>query len=140
MIYVLDTCVLSETIKPQPNATVVAWLRKQKQEQLFVTTLSLGELRKGIDRLDASTKKHQLLVWLATLADNYQRRFLDFDQESAMLWGSICAQCEQAGTPVPVIDSLIAACTLRHGGTLVTRNEKDYLGTGVIVFNPWNET
>lgn len=139
MMYILDTCAVSETIKALPDENFVAWLRQQKQEQLFITAFSLGELRKGIDRLDAGVKKHQLLLWLARLAEEYQERVLDFDSGSAMTWGSLCAESEKTGRPLPLMDSLIAATTLRHGGTLVTRNEKDYYNTGVLLLNPWSQ-
>ena len=138
MMYILDTCVLSETIKPAPDASLVAWLTQQKPDQLFITTFTLGELRKGIDRLDAGTKKHQLLLWLARLSEEYQHRFLEFDSESAMIWGALCAESEKGGFPLPVMDSLIAATTLRHGGTLVTRNVRDYRNSGVLLLNPWS--
>lgn len=138
MKYALDTCVLSETIKPRPDPAVIEWLRAQRQETLFVTTLTLGELRKGVDRLPASAKRHDLALWLAKLASAYSERFLPFDEESAMLWGSLCAACEGRGTPLPAIDSLIAACALRYGCTLVTRNEEDYRETGVPLLNPWS--
>lgn len=138
MTYVLDTCVLSETTKKHPDEGLVAWLRVQKTEQLFITTFTLGELRKGIERLAEGTKKHQLMLWLAKLTDTYQQRFLDFDPESAMIWGTLCADCETSGHPLPVIDALIASCALRFGCTLVTRNEKDYRFTGVPVLNPWS--
>jgi len=137
MNFVLDTCVLSETIKPKPDAGLVAWLRSQKQEQLFVCTISLGELRKGIDRLPPGKKKHDLLLWLVTLTNIYGGRFLAFDTESAFSWGALSASLESSGKPMPVLDAMIAACTLRHGYTLVTRNEWDYQHSGVPLVNPW---
>jgi predicted nucleic acid-binding protein len=137
MKFVLDTCVLSETIKPKPDAGLVAWLRSQRQESLFVCTISLGELRKGIDRLPGGKKKHDLLLWLMTLTTAYGGRFLAFDTESAFSWGALSASLESEGKPMPVLDAMIAACTLRHGYTLVTRNESDYQHSGVPLVNPW---
>lgn len=137
MNYALDTCVLSETIKPRPDPAVIEWLRAQRQESLFVTTPTLGELRKGVDRLPASERRHELSLWLSKLAAAYRDRFLPFDEESAMLWGSLCAACEARGAPLPAIDGLIAACALRYGCTLVTRDEADYRETGVPLLNPW---
>jgi len=138
MNYILDTCVLSETIKPRPDPALVKWLQGQRPDGLFISTFTLGELRKGIDRLPPGIKRHDLQLWLSKLSDTYQDRFLSFDEECAMLWGSLCANSESAGMPLPVIDSLVAAVSLRHGCTLVTRNERDYVQTGVPLLNPWS--
>ena len=139
MNYILDTCVLSETIKPMPDPALVQWLQAQRTDGLFISTFTLGELRKGIGRLPPGIKRHDLQIWLAKLADSFQDRFLSFDEECAMLWGGLCASSESAGTPLPVIDGLIAAVALQHGGTLVTRNERDYIRTGVPLLNPWSK-
>ncbi len=139
MNYLLDTCILSETIKPTPDARVVAWLSEQNEEELFISTISVGELRKGIERLPAGSKKHHLLIWLSRLLEMYSTRFLDFDPECAMSWGSLCAEAKQEGHPLPVLDSMLAATALRFGCTLVTRNTRDYEGTPARVLNPWTE-
>lgn len=138
MTFVLDTCVLSETIKPEPDASLVQWLQAQEPDSLFVSAITLGELRKGIDRLAPGKKRHDLSLWLVSLMGEFGGRFLDFDTETAMIWGSLSAMLESAGTPLPVIDTMIAACALRHGHSLVTRNESDYRATGVPLINPWN--
>lgn len=138
MNFILDTCAISETIKPKPDPGLVHWLGSQKPEGLFICTITLGELRKGIDRLLASQKKHELLLWLISLTNDYADRFLDFDTESAFTWGALSAKLEAVGKPMPVLDAMIAACTLRHGCTLVTRNERDYQHAGVPIINPWS--
>lgn len=137
MKYLLDTCVLSEVIKPNPDPSLTGWLSAQKVEQLYISVLTLGELRKGIDRLDDGVKKHRLLLWLADLTERYAERFLSFDSECAMLWGSVTVLCERNGKPQPLMDSLIAATALCNNCTLVTRNEQDYRETGVVILNPW---
>lgn len=138
MNFLLDTCAISETIKPKPDPGFRSWLQSQQPSQLFICTISLGELRKGMDRLPASPKKHDLLLWLIRLTNDYSDRFLDFDTEAAFTWGALSASMETAGKPLPVLHAMIAACALRHGCTLVTRNEGDYLRTGVPLLNPWN--
>ena len=138
MNFLLDTCAISETIKPKPDAGFMGWLQDQQADQLFICTITLGELRKGMDSLPASPKKHNLLLWLIRLTNEYADRFLDFDTESAFTWGALSASMEAAGTPLSVLDAMIAACALRHGCTLVSRNEGDYQGTGVPLLNPWN--
>ena len=137
MNFVLDTCVLSETIKPKPDMGLIAWLRGQKPDSLFLSAISLGELRKAVDRLPTGKKKRGLLLWLTGMINEYDGRFLDFDTECALRWGSLTASLEAAGTPMPVLDSMIAACALRHGYTLVTRNDRDYRNSGVLLLNPW---
>jgi len=134
----LDTCVLSEMVKPQPNPGLVAWLRGQKADTLFICSISLGELRKGIDRMPVGKKRHDLTLWLMGLTRGYEGRFLDFDSESALAWGALSANLESAGTPMPVIDAMLAACAMRHGCTLVTRNERDYQRAGAPILNPWS--
>jgi len=138
MNFVLDTCALSEPMKPRPDSGFISWLRAQNPDHLFICTLSLGELRNGIDRLPSSPKKHDLLLWLITLTDRYSGRFLDFDTESAFTWGTLTASLASMGKPMPTIDAMIAACTLRHGHTLVTHNERDYQNAGVPLVNPWS--
>ncbi len=138
MNYLLDTCVLSETIKPKPAESVVRWLSAQQESHLFVSVLTLGELRKGIERLPAGKKKHELFLWLARLSSVYSTRFLDFDSECAMTWGEITAKAETAGHPLPVIDSMIAATALTKTCTLVSRNVDDYANTDAKVINPWD--
>jgi predicted nucleic acid-binding protein len=138
MNFILDTCAVSETIKPKPDPGFMRWLQSQQAGQLFICTISLGELRKGMDRLPASQKKHDLLLWLIHLTTDYADRFLDFDTEAAFTRGALSAGMETLGKPLPVLDAIIAACALRHGCTLVTRNEDDYLRTGVPLLNPWD--
>ncbi len=137
MNFLLDTCVLSETIKPKPDIGLVSWLKNQKPDNLFVCSISLGELRKGIDRLPGGKKRHDQLLWLLAMINEYDGRFIDFDTESALRWGSLSASLETSGKPMPVLDAMIAACALRYGYTLVTRNERDYQHSGVPMVNPW---
>jgi predicted nucleic acid-binding protein len=103
-----------------------------------LSTVSLGELRSGIDRLPSSPKKHDLLLWLIALTERYSGRFLDFDTESAFTWGALTASLAGMGKPMPTIDAMVAACVLRRGYTLVTRNERDYQNAGVPLVNPWS--
>lgn len=139
MNYLLDTCVLSETIKPKPDPTLVTWLTAQQESNLFVSTLTLGELRKGIERLPSGKKKHDLLLWLTRLCSAYRARFLEFDSSCAMVWGEITALAENKGHPLPVIDSMLAATALSNNCILVTRNVDDYSKTNVRLVNPWEE-
>ncbi|GAB1483076.1 type II toxin-antitoxin system VapC family toxin [Treponema sp.] len=137
MNYILDTYAVSETIKPKPNTGFVSWLRAQDQDSLFISTVSLGEIRKGIERLPESKKKHDLQIWLLALIKEYKDHFLSFDEGCALSWGILSAQLELAGKMMSVLDVMIAATALSCGYCLVTRNESDYQHAGVQLLNPW---
>ena len=138
MKYLLDTCVVSELIRPSPQATVVEWINSQVEERLFMSVLTLGELRKGIDRLPENAKRMRLENWLDhDLRLRFAGRWLPIDEEIAERWGLITAAGINQGSPLPVIDGLIAATALTHGMTVVTRNTKDIQATGAPIMNPW---
>ena len=138
MSYLLDTCVLSEFQRPTPQATVVAWLRAQEEEALFLSVLTLGELQRGISRLPASRKRNRLQAWLdSDLRQRFEGRILPIDDVVALRWGGVQARVEARGTPLPVMDSLIACTALTHDLAVVTRNGEDFAHTGVAVVDPW---
>ena len=140
MKYLLDTCVLSETAKPRPQESVVSWLANTEASDLFVPSVVLGEIVSGIEKLDQGRRKDALVSWL----EEYKRRFgsmiVPFDGAAAELWGARKAQLEKFGKPRPVVDTQIAAIALARNMTLVTRDEKDFEGFGVRVFNPFEST
>ena len=137
MKYLLDTCVLSELVKPIPHLAVVEWLTAVSSDSLFISVITIGELRKGVVKLPESKKKVRLTLWLTTLMDEYRDRILPIDMTVSEQWGMMQATAEQAGTPVAVIDGLIAATALTHHLTVVTRNEQDFRPSKVSLFNPW---
>lgn len=138
MKYLLDTCVLSEACKPQPNAVVMAWLNQHDTES-FVSILSLGEIRKGIAKLEYKTgqRNDRLNDWFEQLAAAKHDYILLFDLRVFSIWGDLAGQAEAQGTPLPVIDSLIAATALTHNLTVVTRNIEDFRRCGANTVNPW---
>lgn len=137
MNYLIDTCVLSEYRKPQPAAEVVAWLESQSDDSLYMSVLTIGELDKGIFRMPSSKRKTNLEAFVETLLVRFDRRILDLDTAILRRWGIMMGTLETKGWPIPVIDSLMAATALEHDLTLVTRNEADFISTGVAMFNPW---
>ena len=140
MKYLLDTCVVSELVRPRPDPSVVAWVRNQQEEHLFLSVLTLGELRKGIQRLPDSHKRVRLENWLdADLKLRFAGRWLPVDEEVAERWGLVTADAVRRGAVVPVLDGLIAATALVHGMTVVTRNTADIHSTGVLFLNPWED-
>lgn len=140
MKFLLDTCLISELVKKEPNAAVVTWLDEQDEQGLFLSVLTLGELQKGISKLSGSTRKDELQAWVEhDLAERFAGRILDLDQETALAWGTLQGDAERKGEKLPVMDSLIAATATAHGLIVVTRNVKDIERCRAKVFNPWGE-
>ena len=138
-MFLVDTCVLSELIKRQPNECVVAWVSEQDELALFVSVLTFGEIEKGLAKLDDGGRVRKLRQWVdRDLKQRFIGRILPFDYEAACRWGQISGQAENAGRPLPVIDGQLAATALVRGMTLVTRNAHDVVSTGVPLLNPWD--
>lgn len=138
MKYLLDTCLISELVKKEPNPAVVSWLDEQDEQKLFLSVLNLGELQKGISKLPDGTRKSELQAWVALdLVERFTGRILEIDLETALCWGRLQGEAEQAGEKLPVMDSLIAATASAHGLVVVTRNVRDIERCGVRVCNPW---
>jgi toxin FitB len=137
--YLLDTNIISELIKPIPEPKVIAWLEGQQENSLFLSSVTLGELAKGITALKDGKKKSRLLHWLKTaVAHRFQERILPFDEQAAVLWGEWNGEGVQAGRIYSILDSQIAAIAARFECVLVTRNTKDIDGLPVDSFNPWD--
>ena len=138
MSYLLDTNVISEHSRTRPNVQVLAWLRTLPIEEQYLSVLTLGEVRNGIERLDDAPKRDRLRRWLERdLQDFFDRRLLPVTAAVADRWGRLRAAMRR---PVPAIDSLLAATALHHDLRLVTRNEQDFLQfPGLVVVNPWRQ-
>ena len=138
MNFLLDTCVVSELTRPAPHQHVAQWIRSEPEANLYLSVLTIGELRKGIERLPASHKRNTIEAWLNNeLRRRFSGRILPVNEDVAERWGLESAKAELAGNPLPVIDGLLAATGLVHALTVVTRNTKDVQQTGAMLFNPW---
>ena len=137
MNYLLDTCLLSEFMKPRENHAVIAWFEAQEDDTLYISTLAIAEIAKGIAKLGSTKRASELKVWLESVVDRFDTRILPFDVSMANRWGSMIAARESTGRPMPFIDSLMAATALEHNLTLVTRNEDDFTHIGVKIMNLW---
>jgi tRNA(fMet)-specific endonuclease VapC len=138
MSYLLDTCVLADLVARAPNPGLIEWLDGVDEVKLYLSVVTIGEIQKGINKLVASKRKQALSEWLADdLLVRFRGRILPIDTQVMLAWGTLVADLEQRGNPMPAIDSLIAATALQNGLTLVTRNEADFSGSGVPVLNPW---
>jgi toxin FitB len=136
--WLLDTCVVSELVRPRPKASVVSWVLERDEDELFLSVITIGELEKGIARLPVSPKRTALEQWVRRdLADRFRGRLLAIDSGVAARWGALVGASEARGQPLPVIDSLIAATSLQQDLTVVTRNTDDLERCGARCFNPW---
>jgi predicted nucleic acid-binding protein len=136
--FLLDTNVLSELIKPKPDAKVVQWIEGTNESTLFLSVLTLGEIRNGIARLPSGARRGRLESWLRVdLRGRFQDRILPINEAIADRWGAISAVAAAQGKPLPVIDGLLAATALHHDLMVVTRNGSDAAATGVAILNPW---
>jgi tRNA(fMet)-specific endonuclease VapC len=138
MKYLLDTNVISELVAKNPNQRVVQWIDSLDPSSVYLSVITIGELRKGIERLPDSQRKDTLRNWLNDeLLVRFGGRILALDIDVMLTWGELTARLQQAGKPLPAMDSLIAALALHHNCSLVTRNEDDFKDTGIAIVNPW---
>jgi predicted nucleic acid-binding protein len=136
--FLLDTNVVSELVSPKPNDKVLRWVEQTDESILFLSALTLGEIRNGVERLRPGHRRGRLESWLQVdLPGRFQDRVLPVTAAIADRWGTVSAIAAANGKPVPVIDGLLAATALHHNLTLVTRNTSDVSGTGVRTLNPW---
>lgn len=139
MKFLLDTCLISELVRKEPNAAVVSWLDAQDEQSLFLSALTFGELQKGISKLSTGHKRDALQTWAEhDLVERFSGRIIDVDLDTALVWGRLQGAAEQRGEKLPVMDSLVAATAIAHGLIVVTRNIKDIARCQVRVFNPWD--
>jgi len=136
--FLLDTNVISELVKPKPDDRVRRWIEETDESILFLSVLTLGEIRKGVERLRSGRRRGRLESWpQVDLPSRFQDRVLPIDVAIADRWGRVSAIAAAKGKPVPVMDGLLAATAIHHNLTLVTRNSADVSCTGVATLNPW---
>lgn len=138
MAYLIDTNVISETFKPRPEPRLVDWIGRQIPSDLFLSSISLGELVRRVRRMKDRASRDLFQRWIDhDLAAQFSGRILPFDREAAVIWGGIMGDGDRTGHPRPMADAQIAAVARRHGLTLVTRNIRDFAGMEVETFDPW---
>jgi len=139
MNYLLDTCVISEYTRREPNLKVIQWVDELDETALFLSAVTIGEIKKGIERLPADSRRKQALThWLnSELLERFSGRIYPVTVNVMLRWGTLYAGLEASGQAVSTMDSLIAATALSHHVILVTRNEDHFLPTGVEMINPW---
>ncbi|MEO5925770.1 MAG: type II toxin-antitoxin system VapC family toxin [Bryobacteraceae bacterium] len=136
--YLIDTNCVSETTRPQPDSKVADWFRQTDDSLLHISVLTLGEIRKGITRLEIGRRRTQLEQWLdIQLQLRFEGRILPITGQIALRWGTQAGQALLRGRTLPVIDGLLAATALEHNLTIISRNTRDFEAANVPVFNPW---
>ena len=138
MSFLLDTNVISEWVKQRPDPGVIAWLADVDEDRVFLSVVTLAELRHGIERLADGSRRRRLDAWLRDeLPLRFDGRLLSVDEAIADRWGEVVARRETAGRPIGVMDAFIAATANVHELTLVTRNESDFESAVSEIVNPW---
>lgn len=141
MKYLLDTCVISEYTKPNPNGGLHAWLQNTDDVLKAISVVSLGEIQSGISRLPEGKRRHRLQQWLENeLVPRFESRILSVDLADTLRWGVLTGEAKKQGETLPSVDALLAATALNRQLTLVTRNTKDFQRCGVTLLNPWETT
>jgi toxin FitB len=137
--FLLDTNVISELAKQAPDENVVAWLAGADEDQVFLSVVSLAELRRGVELLSPGRRRNRLETWLAEdLIERFEGRVLDVDSPTADAWGQIMARSQKAGQMLAAMDGFFAATAEVHGLTLVTRNTRDFECVEIAIHNPWS--
>ena len=140
MSYLLDTCAISEFVKPTPHPSLVEWLKAQQESELYISAITIGELEKGIVKLDEGKRRRQLEAWLySDLVRRFRHRILDVTPAIALDWGTRSGGLLKRGITSGMADGLIAATASTHSMVLVTRNTKDFQPLGIPIFNPWED-
>jgi predicted nucleic acid-binding protein len=136
--FLLDTMVVSEPAKPEPDGGVLAWIEAQDPWDLAVSVLTLGELQRGAERMAPGRRKAALADWLATaLPGHFSERILPVDAAVALAWGTLTASSERLARPLHVVAGLLLATARVHDLALVTRNTSDFAERGVPILNPY---
>lgn len=140
MNYLLDTNVISESVSKKPNADVLMWLRESDPRTMYLSVVTIGELVKGIHRLQPFKRRTRLEQWIQhDLMGQFSGQILPLDVKIMIVWGELVARLQKVGRVLPAMDSMIAATAIHHQMTLVTRNTKDFKAMGLVLFNPWQD-
>jgi hypothetical protein len=137
--FLLDTNVVSEWVKPQPDRNVISWLADVDEDRVFISVMSFAEIRRGLELLPAGRRRERLAAWLAEeLPARFEERILNIDQHVAETWGVVMVRGQKLGLTLGSMDAFFAATTEAHGLTLVTRYVKDFQALGISLLDPWH--
>lgn len=139
MRYLLDTCVLAEMIKSAPDAHVIRWLRARKPHELFISSMTWGQLKRGVAKLPPSKRRSEFTLWLEELKAGFEDRVLAFDQQASEVWAQMTVMAEAQGKSMVSFDSIIAATARACDCKLVTRNVRYFVHADIDLLNPWQD-
>jgi toxin FitB len=139
MSFLLDTNVISEPQQKRPNENVLRWIADQDQTAFFLSVISIGELRKGVERLRSGPKKARLHNWIEELRGKLSNRILPLTEKTLLIWAKVNADLENRGLVRSAFDSLLEATALEHDLILVTRNVRNFRETSITILNPWED-
>ncbi len=138
MSFLLDTNAISEWVKPRPNPGLISWMETADEDRVFLSVVSLAELRYGVERMPTGSRRSRLTAWLEReLPLRFEGRILPIDSEVADAWGRMMSRNEAAGRPMAAMDAFLAATAEVRGLALVTRNVADFPLLKAIL-NPWS--
>jgi predicted nucleic acid-binding protein len=136
--FLLDTNCISEVVRVKPEPRVMAWIEAAEETLLYLSVLTLGEIRKGLAALPQGKRRSRLETWLEVeLRARFSGRIVPIDAAVADRWGLLAANAKSRGKPLSAIDGLLAATAIHHNLTIVSRNISDFTSTQVQVVNPW---
>ncbi len=140
MSFLLDTNIVSEWVKPRPDPGVVAWLADVDEDRVFISVVTLAELRHGVERMDDGARRRRIDAWLRhELPARFEGRVVFVDDAVADAWGRVVAHREELGRRIGPMDAFIAATAQVHELTVVTRNTSDFRLSVKAVVNPWSQ-
>ena len=136
--FLLDTNCISELVRPQPEPRVVEWMEAADEAMLYLSVLTVGEIRRSLAGLAQGKRRTQLEAWLEVeLQARFAGRILPIDAAIADRWGLIAAEAKQRGKALRIIDGLLAATALHYNLTVISRDTGDFTNAQVQVLNPW---
>lgn len=139
MSFLLDTNIVSESEQLQPNPTVLKWLSERDKTNVYLSALTIGEIRRGIEMLEDGKKKTHLRNWLDDVRAVFAGQILPITETTFGIWGSMFASFEKQGMKRSIFDSILEAIAMEHDLILVTRNVRNFRDSAVTILNPWEE-
>jgi predicted nucleic acid-binding protein len=139
MSYLLDTNVVSEPERKRPDPNVLKWLDSVDYRNVYLSGLTVGEIKKGVAKLASGKRKVHIQNWLEDLRQHFVGRILPMTENTFVVWGQMYGELEKRGIVRPILDSLFEATAIEHELILVTRNVRNFSGSSVTILNPWED-
>ena len=139
MAFLIDTNIVSETVRPKPEPRVLAWVERRSPAELFLASITIGELMRGARKIKEEARRTTYERWIENdLSEQFEGRILPFDDKTARIWGRLMGDGDRKGLTPAAADAQIAAIAMGHGLVLVTRNVRDFENFDLEIANPWD--